>query len=131
MGRGHVRAVRGMLAEIKHPAIPLSVWCRNLRLFVPMLISSRETLCGGKPGGTLCGGTPGGLARPSCFGAVPASRLFRLKSLGVRGINPSRFGFEAGSVFFVAWAQFALFRRRGRFGPAFEAAGAGVDAVSA
>ena len=30
--------------------------------------------------------------------------------------------------FFVAWAQFALFRRRGCFGPAFEAAGVGVEA---
>ena len=42
-------------------------------------------------------------------------------------MNPIRFGFEAGS-FFVAWAQFALFRRRGCFGPAFEAAGVGVEA---
>ena len=55
-----MRAVRGMLPEVNHQASHLSVWCRTLRLFVSMLISSRETLCGGKPGGTLCGGTPGG-----------------------------------------------------------------------
>ena len=77
-----MRAVRGMLPEINHQAGDLSVWCRTLRLFVPLLISSRETLCGGKRG-TLCGGTPGGLARPSCFGPVSASRLLRPKSLRV------------------------------------------------
>ena len=72
-----MRAVRGMLPEINHQASPLSVWCRTLRLFVPMLISSRETLCGGKPGGTLCGGKPGG----TLCGGTPGGTFARNKEV--------------------------------------------------
>jgi len=49
-----------------------------------------------------------------------------VKSLAV--VLPKPFRLRGWFGFFVAWVQFALFRRRGCFGPAFEAAGVGVEA---
>ena len=66
-----------------------------------MLISSRETLCGGKPGGTLCGGTPGGT-----FARNPGERYGEEKQGGrFRGKFPTLLELKVASYRFLISCQ--------------------------